>query len=92
MGALNTLSAVEALHRLAEGKITSEALLRDCFERIDARETQLHAWQHLEREAALEQARGADAGHGRGLLGGLPVGIKDIFDTADMPTAYGSPI
>ncbi|MBI4190233.1 MAG: amidase [Betaproteobacteria bacterium] len=92
MGALNTLSAVEAVHRLAEGKITSEALVRDCFERIDAREAEVQAWQHLEREAALKQARAADAGPRSGVLHGLPVGIKDIVDTIDMPTAYGSPI
>src|SRR5688500_20182665 len=92
MGALNTLSAVEAARQLAEGKITSEALVRDCFERIDAREAEVQAWQHLNREAALNQARAADAGPRRGQLHGLPVGIKDLIDTVDRPTAYASPI
>ena len=92
MGALNTLSALEAAHQLAQGRITSESLLRDCFERIDAREPEVQAWQHLEREGALSRARAADAGPHRGLLHGLPVGIKDLIDTVDMPTGYGSPI
>ena len=92
MGALNTLSAVEAAHRLEAGSITSEALVYDCFERIDAREGQVQAWQHLDRASALNQARAADSGSRRGLLHGLPIGIKDLIDTVDMPTSYGSPI
>lgn len=92
MGALNTLSAVELARQLAYGRITSEMLVRDCFERISAREPDVQAWQHLDREAALEQARAADAGPCRGLLHGLPLGVKDIIDTVDMPTAYGSPV
>ena len=92
MGALNMLSAVEAAHQIAAKKITSEALVRDCFERIETREAEVQAWQHLDRDAALEQARAADAGVSRGLLHGLPVGVKDLIDTFDMPTAYGSTI
>jgi Asp-tRNA(Asn)/Glu-tRNA(Gln) amidotransferase A subunit family amidase len=92
MGALNTLSAVEAARQLAAKKITSEALVRDCLERIAAREGEVRAWEHLDREAALKQARAADAGPGRGLLHGLPIGVKDLIDTVDMPTTYGSPI
>ncbi len=89
---LNTLSAVEAARRIAAGEITSVALVRDCMEHIDEREDQVQAWQYLDREAALEQARAADAGPRRGPLHGVPVGVKDVIDTADMPTAYGSPI
>jgi Asp-tRNA(Asn)/Glu-tRNA(Gln) amidotransferase A subunit family amidase len=92
MGALNTLSAVEAARQIAANKITSEALVRDCLERIAAREGEVHAWEQLDREAALRQARAADAGPSRGLLHGLPVGVKDLIDTVDMPTAYGSPL
>jgi hypothetical protein len=47
---------------------------------------------HLDRDAALAAARACDKGRTRGLLQGVPFGIKDIFDTADMPTGYGSPI
>ena len=92
MGALNTLSAVEAAQQIAAKKITSEALVHDCLERIAAREGEVQAWEYLDREAALKQTRAADAGSSRGLLHGLPIGVKDLIDTVDMPTAYGSPI
>jgi Asp-tRNA(Asn)/Glu-tRNA(Gln) amidotransferase A subunit family amidase len=92
MGSLNTLSAVEAARQIAAKKITSEALVRDCLERIAAREDEVAAWEYLDRDAALEQARAADAGPSRGLLHGLPVGVKDLIDTVDMPTAYGTPV
>src|SRR5262249_8657813 len=88
----NTLSAVEAARQLREGRITAEALLRDCLERIDARDAEIHAWQHMARDAALREARAADAGPSRGLLHGLPIGIKDLIDTFDMPTTYGSAV
>ena len=96
MGALNTLSAVEAARQLATGKITSVALVRDCLDRIALREHEVQAWMHIDADAALAQARAADArtgtGAGRGLLHGLPIGVKDLIDTVDMPTTYGSPI
>lgn len=92
MGALNTLSAVEAARQIAAGKITAEALMRDCIERIEAREPVVNAWEYFDRETVIEQARAADSAPRHGLLHGLPVGVKDLIDTADMPTAYGSPI
>jgi len=92
MGALNTLSAVEAARQIAAGKLTSQALVRDCLERIAARESEVQAWEYLDREAAIRQAKAADAAPSRGLLHGVPVGVKDLIDTIDMPAAYGSPI
>ncbi len=92
MGALNTLSAVEAARQLAARKITAEALARDCLERIDAREREVMAWEYLDCDAVIRQARATDAVQPRGLLHGLPVGVKDLIDTIDMPTAYGSPV
>lgn len=92
MGSLNTLSAVEAARQIAAKKITSEALVGDCLERIAAREGDVAAWEYLDRDAALAQARAADAGPPRGLLHGLPLGVKDLIDTVDTPTAYGSPV
>ena len=86
MGALNTLSAVEAARQIAAKKITSEALVRDCLERIEARESEVQAWVHIAADAALTQARAADAGPNRGLLHGVPIGVKDLIDTVDMPT------
>jgi Asp-tRNA(Asn)/Glu-tRNA(Gln) amidotransferase A subunit family amidase len=59
---------------------------------IAARDGQLHAWAALDPELARRQARTLDAGPVRGVLHGIPVGVKDIFDTADFPTEYGSPI
>jgi amidase len=89
---LERLTAHEAARRLAEGALTSEALVRACLDRIAAREPVVGAWAHLDPDAALAEARARDREPRRGPLHGVPVGIKDIIDTADMPTAYGSPI
>jgi Asp-tRNA(Asn)/Glu-tRNA(Gln) amidotransferase A subunit family amidase len=92
MPSLHTLSATEAAQALAAGNLTSEALVRACLEQIQAREPSIGAWTYLDTEHAVAQARACDRTPSRGLLHGLPIGIKDIIDTADMPTAYGSPI
>ncbi len=93
---LADLSAREAARRIAEGEITSEALVDDCLTRIEESEETLRAWAFLDADYALEQARRADEarrrGQGQGPLHGVPVGIKDIFDTADMPTECGTPL
>jgi Asp-tRNA(Asn)/Glu-tRNA(Gln) amidotransferase A subunit family amidase len=77
---------------MREGKLTSEALVRSCLERIDSRESQVKAWVHLDRDFALRQARECDRGANRGPIHGIPFAAKDIMDTADLPTEYGSPI
>ena len=59
---------------------------------IQARDAELHAWKAVDADFARRQARALDAGPPRGLLHGIPVGVKDIFDTAHLPTEYGSPI
>ncbi len=86
------LSACEAAHQLAQRTLRAEDLVRDCLERIDAREPQVQAWTHVAREAALARAKALDQGAHQGLLHGLPIAVKDLIATADMPTAYGSPI
>ena len=91
-GNLERLTVSAAARRIAAGEITSEALVAACLARIAARESEVGAWIHLDPAAALEQARKADAAAARGALHGVPIGIKDLIDTADMPTAYGSPI
>lgn len=91
-GGLNLSSASEASALLESGRTTSVNLVTDCLDRIAAREPEVHAWAHIDREAALVQARARDAEPRRGPLHGVPIGIKDIFDTFDMPTAYGSDI
>jgi Asp-tRNA(Asn)/Glu-tRNA(Gln) amidotransferase A subunit family amidase len=92
MADLFRLSATEAASRIGEGKLTSEALVRSCLERIDSRESQVKAWVHLDREFALAQAQECDRSASRGPLHGIPFAAKDIMDTADLPTEYGSPI
>jgi amidase len=88
----NETSAREAARRIAAREITAEQLVRACLERIAARESTVGAWIHVDPDAALAQARRLDAGPVRGPLHGLPLGVKDLIDTADMPTGYGSPI
>jgi Asp-tRNA(Asn)/Glu-tRNA(Gln) amidotransferase A subunit family amidase len=90
--ALNTLDASTLAARLERRELSAEALLRACLERIDAREAQVKAFVHIDREGALAAARALDAGAWRGPLHGLPLAMKDVFDTRDMPTRYGSPI
>ena len=89
-GGLNLLTASAARAQLDRGEITSEQLVRDCLARIEAREPDVDAWVFLDPDLALAQARARDGEPSRGLLHGIPVGIKDIYDTADMPTAYGA--
>src|SRR6266568_3518002 len=81
------------LARLIEGgALTAEAVVRGCLDRIRERESIVRAWTHLAADAALAAARECDRGGRRGILQGVPFGIKDIFDTANMPSGYGSPI
>lgn len=81
------------LRDLASGTIGAGELCADVLERIEAREPALHAWTHYDAERALARAGTLDAvpAEERGALHGLPVGIKDIIDTGDLPTTYGSP-
>ncbi len=87
---LNLLTATVAAQKIAAGEITSEALVRDCLERIEARDVDFHAWTFLDSDLALAQSRACDNEAPRGHLHGVPIGVKDILDTADMPTEYGS--
>ena len=88
--ALHELGAWEAARRIARRELRALDLLRACLERIAEREPAVHAFAHLAPDAALAQARALDAGALRGLLHGLPLGVKDLFDSADLPTTYGS--
>lgn len=89
---LNTEDATTLVRKLARREVTAEAVLMSCLDRITEREPEVQAWAHLDRDGALARARELDRGPVRGLLHGLPIGVKDLFDTADMPTTYGSPI
>ena len=92
MADLRSLSAREAARQIAERRITAEALVTAYLDRIEAREAVVGAWQYLDREQALATARRRDAEAPRGPLHGVPIAVKDLIDTVDMPTAYGSPI
>ncbi|MGE5146731.1 MAG: amidase [Candidatus Eiseniibacteriota bacterium] len=89
---LNELSASAAAALIAEGKTTSRALVETCLLRVEEREPTIGAWAWLDPEQALAEADARDRETPRGPLHGVPVGIKDIMDTADMPTEHGSPI
>ena len=92
--ASNLMSATEASEAIRSGQLTSQELVKDCLDHIAAIEAKIGAWTFLEPDYALTQARAADraqqAGRSLGALHGLPVGIKDIFDTYDMPTEDGT--
>ena len=92
MKPLHELTATEAAAAIAQGTLSSEALVSACLERIQGREDGVGAWEYLDPEQALAQARQRDRGPVQGPLHGVPIGIKDLIDTADMPTTYGSPI
>jgi Asp-tRNA(Asn)/Glu-tRNA(Gln) amidotransferase A subunit family amidase len=89
---LNQISASDAAAAIAAGKLTSEALVAACLDRITQREDEVQAWAHIDPERALEQARQRDRESPKSRLHGIPVGVKDVIDTCDMPTEYGSPI
>jgi Asp-tRNA(Asn)/Glu-tRNA(Gln) amidotransferase A subunit family amidase len=89
---LNELTATEIIAAIGQGHTTSEAVVRACFDRIAAREPEVHAWAHLDPEAALAGARAFDKSSKRGPLAGVPFGVKDIIDTFDLPTEWGTPI
>jgi Asp-tRNA(Asn)/Glu-tRNA(Gln) amidotransferase A subunit family amidase len=93
---LHLLSATEAARLIRDGVISSEQLVEACLSRIRDVDPQVQAWTFLDPDHALAQARAADAlrleGKPIGPLHGVPIGIKDIFDTDDMPTENGSVI
>ncbi len=90
------LSAQEAAAEIRAGRLTAERLVQACLARIAEHEPAIQAWAFLDPEHALRQARQADRamieGKPLGGLHGVPIGVKDIFDTADMPTENGTPL
>jgi Asp-tRNA(Asn)/Glu-tRNA(Gln) amidotransferase A subunit family amidase len=93
MAELHERSAVSLARSLQRGEISANEVVTSCLEAVAGREGELAAWAHLDPELALAQAKTLDASEQpRGPLHGVPVGIKDIIDTADQPTQYGSRI
>ncbi len=92
MAQWHDMDASTLARALSRRETTAEAVVQSCLERIDAREAEVQAWAHVARAESLARARELDKGAARGLLHGLPIAVKDLFDTVDMPTTYGSPI
>src|SRR5258708_4829120 len=92
MPSLNELSCIEIVQGIAAGTFTAEAVTRDCLERIKLREDTVKAWATVDPDHALAQARALDHGPRRGALHGVPIGVKDVIDTFDLPTEMGSAI
>jgi Asp-tRNA(Asn)/Glu-tRNA(Gln) amidotransferase A subunit family amidase len=92
---LQYLSASEAMGRLRAGEVCARDWMQACLDQIDRVDPAVKAWAYLDPESALRQADAVDAtllvGNGS-VLAGAPVGVKDIFNTKDMPTQMGSPI
>ncbi len=90
------LDATEAISLIEKGEICAADLMESCLERIEAIEPIIEAWAYLDPESALAQARELDKRLANEdqpqALCGVPVGVKDIFNTYDMPTQMGSPI
>ena len=90
------LSLCEAVADIREGRISSVELVTACLDRVAEVEPDVQAWAFLDRDHALMQAQALDLhraqGKALGPLHGVPIGIKDIFDTSDYPTELGSPL
>jgi len=93
---LNLLSASEAVDGICAGRFSSEELTEACLARIEETDKTIRAWSYLDPDEALASARRMDLirknGRATGPLNGVPVGLKDVIDTADMPTERGSAI
>ncbi|MEW5421137.1 amidase [Amorphus sp. 3PC139-8] len=87
-----TLSAAEISAKVRSGALSCEQVVRARLDRIAAREGDVRAWAEIDEDQAIAAARTVDAAGPRGLLAGVPIGVKDVIDTSDLPTRYGSPI
>jgi amidase len=88
----NRHTAAQAAALIASGKLSAVKLAEDSLAQVAAREETVQAWSYIDPRQVLADARARDAEKPRSPLHGIPVAIKDIIDTADMPTEYGSPI
>ncbi|GAB4356123.1 MAG: amidase [Gammaproteobacteria bacterium] len=88
------LSAVAAREQLSQGVLSATELTRACLNRISAQEELIQAWACVDEQWALDQAQRLDAyrqsGQPLGPLHGIPLGLKDIIDTQDLPTENGN--
>lgn len=95
MPELSQCTATQLITLLQAREVSAKEVTQACLDSIELNENKIHAWTYLTPELALKQAVAADVklakGQG-GKLCGVPIGVKDIFNTADMPTQMGSPI
>ena len=89
---LNYLTATELIKKLRQKKIKAEEVCRDCLEMIALKDKEVKAWEYINEELVLRYAREIDRKKDLKTLHGVPVAVKDIFNTKDMPTTMGSPI
>ena len=89
---LNEWTATEIVAAIGAGRTTCEAVTRACLDRIAAREKDVQAWAYVNADQAIAAARAIDNSSSKGPLAGVPFGVKDIVDTEDMPTEWGTPI
>ncbi len=90
------LTATEAICKIKAKQLSSVELMSACIKQIESQEPRLKAWTYFDKKLVSSQAHAFDEKHARGEavggLAGIPIGIKDIFNTVDMPTQMGSPI
>ena len=86
------LTAAEALVLLRQRKLSCEELVRSCLHRIQQRDHLTRAWQHLDADLVIREARERDKCPPTGVMHGIPFGVKDVIDTSEFPTTQNSPI
>jgi Asp-tRNA(Asn)/Glu-tRNA(Gln) amidotransferase A subunit family amidase len=89
---LATLDASALVALTRTGAVSAEDVARACLDRVVQRDDAVRAWAWLDADAVIAEARRLDAGSSRGPLFGVPIGVKDVFQTKDMPTEHNSPI
>jgi Asp-tRNA(Asn)/Glu-tRNA(Gln) amidotransferase A subunit family amidase len=85
------LTAAQASRLISDGKLGVEDLARSCLDRVAARDASVRGWSFIDRDLVIDHARELDKWSVKGPLHGIPIGIKDIIDTCDMPTRHNSP-
>ena len=86
------LGATELARRISRRELGAVDVTKAFLQQIETGDSKLHAWAWVDADFALRQAAACDKASAAGPARGLPVGVKDVFDTADLPTQYGSPI
>ena len=92
MTSLDRCTATELARLIADKRASALEVAQTCLKRIEARDIDVQAWEHVDPEKVIAQASACDRAAPRGPLHGVPFGVKDVIDTHDMPTEYGSSI